>query len=80
MNLLGKEEEDWSEVGVLVAEAKSILNSFACWPPNHVRRTTNQATHLLAKEAALSNTNYYDLEFVPHFIRHVVADKCLSMT
>lgn len=31
VNLLRKEEEDWSQGGVLVVEAKSFLNSFVYW-------------------------------------------------
>lgn len=77
INLLKEETEDWSQGGIIVAEAKSLLNSYSSWSTNHVRRTANQAAHLLAREAAVFNVNCIELEHVPHGIRHVIAEECI---
>lgn len=49
VNLLKKDVENWSQGGLLVAEAKAVLNSFARWSSSHVRRQANQVAHLLAQ-------------------------------
>lgn len=65
MQLLQTDTQDWSQGGDLVADAKSLLSSFAQWSATHVKRESNQTAHTLAKEATLYNLNLFDLEHFP---------------
>lgn len=77
VNLLKENLKDWSQGGVLVAKAKSLLNSYTCWSTTHVRRTAKQAAHLLAREAAMFNIICFNLEHVSQGIRHVIVEECM---
>lgn len=53
---------DLSQLGLIIQEAKRILNSFAKWSCYHVKREGNQATHLLDKDALTFNYDLYTFD------------------
>ncbi|XP_042981157.1 uncharacterized protein LOC122310921 [Carya illinoinensis] len=69
--------EDWSPGGLIVEDTRAVLRSFAFWNVCHTKRDGNVATHLLAKDALLSEFDLYDLEEIPNCIKQVVASDAL---
>jgi ribonuclease HI len=51
MQALNKDGRNWSRYGLLMEEARELLNCLQNWKVNHVRRNFNGAAHSLAKEA-----------------------------
>lgn len=63
---------NWSLGGILIQDARSVLNSFATWLASHVKREANQMAHLLAKDVLKLEFDMYTLEYVSDCIEHVV--------
>lgn len=59
---------DWSEGGLLVQDAITIIYSFANWSVHHIKRCCNAHAHALAKYAILCEKDVMDLKVVPHCI------------
>lgn len=55
VNLLNNPVQHWSVGGLLVTDALLLLNSFARWSAQHIRRDYNFVFHYLIKEAFQCN-------------------------
>ncbi|XP_042944551.1 uncharacterized protein LOC122278428 [Carya illinoinensis] len=75
-----KTVKDWSQGGLIIEDTKLVLQDFVNWKFCHTKRDSNMATHLLAKNALLTDCDLYELEVIPFCIRHaVLLDICNSM-
>ncbi|XP_042952135.1 uncharacterized protein LOC122289224 [Carya illinoinensis] len=77
VKLLSGAQEDWSYGGLIIKEAKMLLNRFTEWHAVHTKREGNKAAHVLAKGALSLNEDVYDFEEVPLCVQHVVASDML---
>lgn len=77
VKLLQTDSQDWSQVGMLVEDAKFLLNSLAWWSIRYVNRGANQLVHVLAKKTAVCNLNCFDLVYVSFCTKHIVFQECL---
>lgn len=60
---------DWSDGGLLIQGLLTIYNSFARWSSIcHVKRSCNEATHALAKDAIFCDNDVIDLVSVTHCV------------
>lgn len=48
---LKKPKSDWSQGGLLIEDARHVLNSLADWNVLNTKREVNMAAHKLAKDA-----------------------------
>lgn len=63
---------DYSQGGMLIQDARRVLNSFAEWSTSYVKRVANQVAHLPAKDALNFETYLFGLESISDFINHIV--------
>lgn len=68
VNLMKLKAQDWSEGGMLVQDALYLINLFATWSIQHVKRECNNVAHCLAKATLLCDANVIDLEIICHCI------------
>lgn len=70
VNLLKHNAQDWSEGGLLVQGtfSFSLLNSFATWFAQHVKRECNSVAHCLAKDVLSCVEDVIDFEVILHCI------------
>jgi hypothetical protein len=72
---LQREEEDRSVHGHLVGEVRSILRSFEDFEVRTVRRTANEAAHLLAKDSCDNKFSMFWYSVPPaNIINHLDLD------
>lgn len=57
---------------MLIDDTKKMLNSFAVWSVNHVKREANKVAHNLAQNSLLMNENLYDLEEIPIYLLNTI--------
>lgn len=69
---LKKHQAHWSQGRVLLQDAKTLCNSFAQWSINHVNRTTNNATHNLAKNVIYLEEDLSELKVISKCISHTI--------
>lgn len=72
VKLLEEDNLDWIQWGILIQDAKELLNSFANWFASHVRREANQVTHLLARDATNLDVDIFYFHNVLIFIKHAI--------
>ncbi|XP_042956310.1 uncharacterized protein LOC122292152 [Carya illinoinensis] len=66
-------EEDWSQEGLIIEDAKTLLKSFSYWDIIHTKRDSNMAADLLAKDALNNVIDVCDLGLIPNCIAQVVS-------
>lgn len=62
VNMVNNAVTNWSLGGLLIEDARKVLNSFTTWLVIHTSRGTNMAAHFLAKDALNLNEDMYILE------------------
>lgn len=72
VNNLSKTTNDWSQGGLMIEDAKNILNCFASWFANHIKRYANKVAHCLARNALKLHENLYDLEEISTCIQSTI--------
>lgn len=60
-------------------DARNMLNYFAVQYVLHVNREANHVAHRLAKNAINLDTNLYELETTPAYIKYVVLSDCMQL-
>lgn len=64
---------DWSEWGLIIQDARILINFFTNRSVQHIKREGNdEATHILAKDALNSNVDVLELEVVPVCVKDIV--------
>ncbi|XP_042983235.1 uncharacterized protein LOC122312641 [Carya illinoinensis] len=64
-------EENWSAVGMVIRDVKSLLSRFQEWSIHHVPRELNVIAHTLAKYALICSEDCILLEDYPPCIQHL---------
>ncbi|XP_041025266.1 uncharacterized protein LOC121265642 [Juglans microcarpa x Juglans regia] len=72
VNIWKEPKSYWSYEGLLIKDARQVLDSFAVWTVNHTKREANKATRIVAKNALHLAEDLYDLEDIPNCIRQIV--------
>jgi hypothetical protein len=79
VSALNREEEEFSRMGSIIAEARKILKEFPVWKVGSVRRGCNNAAHQLAKLAVSQNLSHIWMDSYPSCISEIVlAERLLS--
>lgn len=78
VNNLAKKETDWSQGGLLIQDARNILNSFADWFMKHVNKKANHVGHTLAKDAT-SIDSLYEMDLILDCIRREAYLDCMEI-
>lgn len=76
VKLLGEKIIDWSEGAFIVQDAKTMLNSFANWSIQHIKREGNVVAHNLAKDALNHDVDILELEVVPKCDKDTGNSRC----
>ncbi|XP_042980091.1 uncharacterized protein LOC122310272 [Carya illinoinensis] len=77
LNLLGSGATDWSQGGLLVEEAKAILNSCLSWSANLVNKEANKAASSLARNALVLYEDLCELEEISNCILSTVLSEMM---
>jgi hypothetical protein len=79
VSALNREEEGFSRMGSIIAEAREVLREFSEWKVASVRRGCNNAAHQLAKLAVSQNLSQFWMYSYPSCISQIVlAERLLS--
>jgi len=79
VSALNREEEVFSRMGSIIAEARKILLEFPVWKVASVRRGCNNAAHQLAKFAVSQNLSQIWMYSYPSCLSDIVlAERLLS--
>lgn len=76
INILHSQDTNWSQAGLFIHDATTIINSFAAWFARHIPRTANVAPHKLGKHFLNLAKDMYELDFVPSCILNIVTLEC----
>ncbi|KAF5462772.1 hypothetical protein F2P56_018753 [Juglans regia] len=77
IHVLNKATTDWSQGGVLIANAKMILNTLHSWSGSHVKREGNKAAHILARNTPSLEEDLYVLEDYPACIHSIILSEMM---
>lgn len=77
VNNLSKNKTNWSQGGLLIEDAKILLNSFVSWPAHHTKREANKKAHNLDRDALKLHEDLYDMEEVPSYIRSTILSEMM---
>ncbi|XP_042939551.1 uncharacterized protein LOC122274591 [Carya illinoinensis] len=77
IDILQIEGSNWSRGGLMVEDARQVLNSWSQWTGVHACREANMAAHELAKSALNFSVDLYDIEECPLCIQSIVAIEML---
>lgn len=72
VKLLGEGQDDWSDGGLFIRDARQVMHSFAQWSVSHVKREANATTHILAKQALFLQDDLCNLECIHDCVMHSV--------
>lgn len=72
VKLLGEEIMEWSEGGLIIKDTRILLNSFAKWSIQHIKRKCNEVAQILAENALKFNLDILELEVVPVCVKDIV--------
>lgn len=74
---LKDQADSWSRYGHIIADIQWVLRHFRRWDVGHVKRTANEAAHILTKEALFHVDDRVWLEGVPHGIFSTISlERC----
>lgn len=63
---------EWTEGGLIIKDARILLNSFAKWSIQHIKRKCNEVAQILAEKALKFNVDILELEVVPVCVKDIV--------
>ena len=75
-NMVMQTSSSLSAMGNLIEDVRILMKQFSRCTVQHVRRTANEAAHLLAKNALLIDEDLYHVEDCLAFLFPVVINDC----
>lgn len=71
IQLINYKATKWSEAGLVVQDAVSVLDSFASWSVGHINCDANSVAHILVKAALSLGEDLVELECIPLCINNL---------